>query len=78
MKYAEASITTKPSDAERDDLEDRAGHEDRDADDEDEDADDHLPTCLLAQPGAAQRRGELGVFRDERALHLLQQTQLLF
>ena len=39
---------------------------------------DRAAAGQAAQRGAAQRGGELGVLLDEGALHLLEQSQLLF
>jgi hypothetical protein len=57
---------------------DRAAHEHRDADREHEPGEDRLAARSLAQRGAAQGGSQLRVLFDERALHLLEQSQLLF
>ena len=75
---AEPSITTKPAMPIRRHLGDRAGHQDRDADEEDHAGEDGPAAGRAAQRGAAQGGGELRVLLDEGALHLLEQSQLLF
>ena len=57
-------------------LGDHAGHQHDDATDEDDAGQDGLASGGLSQGGAAQGGGELGVLLDERALHLLEQSQL--
>ena len=57
---------------------DGAGHQHGDAHGEHDTGDHRAPSSALAQRRSAQGRGELRVLLHERALHLLQKSQLLF
>ena len=75
---AETSITTNPAMPSDGMLGDGTGHQDRDTEHEADPGDDRPATGGAAERRAAQRRGELGVLLDEGALHLLEQSELLF
>ena len=65
-------------DPDRDHLGDHTGHHHRDADDEPDAGDDRPAAGDAPQRRAAEGGGELGILFDEGALHLLEQSQLLF
>src|SRR5215204_4766176 len=68
----------EPDDPDLPQAADRAAHQDRDADREDEPGEQCAAASRLAKRRTTEGRGEFRVLFDERALHLLEQSQLLF
>ena len=71
-------MITNPATPSDGDAGDRAGHQHHDTEREADPGDDRPSTSRAAERRAAQRRGELRVLLDEGALHLLEQSELLF